>query len=125
MEQALSLPPGRLVATISEYNRHATAGADPLFHKQPEWLKPLDAPPYAAFDASLGKATYVGFTLGGLRTSVDGEVLTASGRRIGGLYACGACACNIVQDGLGYCSGICLGEATFFGRRAGRRAGLG
>jgi succinate dehydrogenase/fumarate reductase flavoprotein subunit len=125
MEQALHLAPGSLVGTLSEYNRHAAAGSDPLFRKQPEWLKPLDTPPYAAFDASLGKATYVGFTLGGLRTSVDGEVLTGSGRRIGGLYACGACASSIVQDGLGYCSGICLGEATFFGRRAGRRAGLG
>jgi 3-oxo-5alpha-steroid 4-dehydrogenase len=41
---------------------------------------------------SLGKALYAGFTMGGLRTSVDAEVLWADGSVIGGLYAAGACA---------------------------------
>ncbi len=120
-ETGLGLPAGSLTGTIADYNRHAATADDPRWHKQPEWLQPLDAPPFAAFDASLGKAMYVGFTLGGLRTSADGEVLTSGGKRIPGLYASGACASNLVQDGLGYCSGIRLGEATFFGRRAGRR----
>ncbi len=39
-----------------------------------------------------------------------------------GLYASGACASNIAQDGKGYSSGTCTGEASFFGRRAGRHA---
>jgi hypothetical protein len=42
-----------------------------------------------------------------------------------GLFAAGACASNIVQDSPGYCSGICLGEAVFFGRRAGAAAAAG
>ena len=39
-----------------------------------------------------------------------------------GLYAAGACAANIAQDGKGYASGTQLGEGSFFGRRAGVHA---
>ncbi len=39
-----------------------------------------------------------------------------------GLYAAGACASNIAQDGKGYASGTQLGEGSFFGRRAGQHA---
>jgi succinate dehydrogenase/fumarate reductase flavoprotein subunit len=39
-----------------------------------------------------------------------------------GVYAAGACASNIAVDGRGYASGTQLGEASFFGRRAGRHA---
>jgi succinate dehydrogenase/fumarate reductase flavoprotein subunit len=39
-----------------------------------------------------------------------------------GVYAAGACASNIAVDGEGYSSGTQLGEASFFGRRAGRHA---
>jgi len=73
----------------------------------------------------LGKALYAGFTMGGLRTSVDAEVLRADGSAVGGLYAAGACAANIAQDGKGYCSGTQLGEGSFFGRRAGQHAAAG
>ena len=45
----------------------------------------------------------------------------ADGSVIPGLYAVGGCASNIAQDGLGYSSGTCIGESTFFGRRAGRQ----
>ncbi|HZE17886.1 MAG TPA: FAD-binding protein, partial [Mycobacterium sp.] len=74
-----------------------------------------------------GKAMYAGFTIGGLAVTVDGEVQRADGSVIPGLYAVGACASNIAQDGKGYASGTQLGEGSFFGRRAGahaaRRAG--
>jgi succinate dehydrogenase/fumarate reductase flavoprotein subunit len=122
METRLELPRGSLVETVAEYNRHATNGDDPQFHKYREWLKPLDKPPYAAFDLSVGRAKFAGFSLGGLRTSVDSEVLTAAGNPVAGLYAAGACAWNIAQDTRGYSSGTCLGQATYFGRRAGRHA---
>jgi predicted oxidoreductase len=62
------------------------------------------------------------FTLGGLDVSIEGEVLDAKGQAIPGLYAIGGCASNIAQDGSGYSSGTCIGESTFFGRRAGRHA---
>ena len=122
MEAALKLPEGSLQATIAAYNAHAAKGEDPDFHKYPKWLKPLDEAPYAAFDLSFGRAVYTGFTLGGLRVSANGEVLGEDGAPVPGLYAAGACASNIAQDSNGYASGTCLGEASFFGRRAGRHA---
>ncbi len=60
-----------------------------------------------------------------MRTTVDGEVQRADGSVVLGLYAAGACASNLAQDGKGYCSGTQLGEGSFFGRRAGRRAASG
>jgi succinate dehydrogenase/fumarate reductase flavoprotein subunit len=122
MEAALGIPQGNLVATLDRYNEHAARGEDPDFHKQPEFLAPQDKGPWGAFDLSLGKAMYAGFTVGGLATSVDGEVLRADGSVISGLYAAGACASNIAQDGKGYASGTQLGEGSFFGRRAGAHA---
>ena len=122
MEQALGIPAGRLQATLDRYNDHASRGEDPDFHKHPDWLAPQDTGPWGAFDLSLGTAMYAGFTLGGLRTSVDGQVLREDGAAIPGLYAAGACAANIAQDGKGYSSGTQLGEGSFFGRRAGRHA---
>ena len=65
---------------------------------------------------------YSGFTVGGLATTVDGQVLREDGSVVPGLYAAGACASNIAQDGKGYSSGTQLGEGSFFGRRAGEHA---
>ena len=66
--------------------------------------------------------TRTGFTLGGLRVTVDGQVQRPDGSVVPGLYAAGACASNLAQGGAGYCSGTQLGEGSFFGRRAGRHA---
>ncbi|MBO0675965.1 FAD-binding protein [Mycolicibacterium sp. S2-37] len=122
MESALGIPQGALAATLQRYNEHAARGADPDFHKQPEYLAPQATGPYAAFDLSLGIAMYSGFTMGGLAVTVDGEVLHSDGTVVPGLYAAGACASNIAQDGKGYASGTQLGEGSFFGRRAGEHA---
>jgi 3-oxo-5alpha-steroid 4-dehydrogenase len=122
MESDLGIPAGNLVATLQRYNTNAASGVDPDFHKQPEYLAPQDTGPWAAFDLSLGKAMYSGFTVGGLAVSVDGEVLREDGSAIAGLYAAGTCASNIAQDGKGYSSGTQLGEGSFFGRRAGTHA---
>lgn len=122
MEAALGIPAANLVATLDRYNTYAARGQDPDFHKQPEFLAPQDNGPWGAFDLSLGKAMYAGFTLGGLATSVDGQVLREDGTVVPGLYAVGACASNIAQDGKGYASGTQLGEGSFFGRRAGTHA---
>jgi succinate dehydrogenase/fumarate reductase flavoprotein subunit len=122
MEKALGIAEGRLVASIDRYNENAARGEDPDFHKQPEYLAAQDTGPWAAFDMSLGRAMYSGFTMGGLTVSIDGEVLRADASSIPGLYAAGACASNIAQDGKGYSSGTQLGEGSFFGRRAGTHA---
>ncbi|WP_182358333.1 FAD-binding protein [Tomitella gaofuii] len=122
MADALGVPADALVATLDRYNTHAARGEDPDFHKSPEWLAPQDHGPWAAFDMTLGTALYAGFTMGGLRTSVDAQVLRRDGSVVDGLYAAGACASNIAQDGKGYASGTQLGEGSFFGRRAGHHA---
>ena len=122
MESALGIPEGRLAATLDRYNEHAARGEDPDFHKQPEYVAAQDNGPWAVFDLSLGVAMYSGFTMGGLDVSIDGQVLREDGSAIDGLYAAGACASNIAQDGKGYASGTQLGEGSFFGRRAGTHA---
>lgn len=119
MEAALGIPAGNLAATLDRYNANAERGEDPDFHKQPDYVAAQDNGPWAAFDLSLGRAMYSGFTMGGLSVSVDGEVLREDGSAVPGLYAAGACASNIAQDGKGYASGTQLGEGSFFGRRAG------
>jgi 3-oxo-5alpha-steroid 4-dehydrogenase len=122
MESALGLPAGSLAATLGRYNEHAAQGEDLDFRKHPDWLAAQDHGPWGVFDLSLGVALYAGFTLGGIRTSLDGQARREDGSVIGGLYAAGACASNIAQDGNGYCSGTQLGEGSFFGRLAGRHA---
>ena len=126
MEAGLGLPAGSLEKTLARYNHHAARGEDPDFHKGADWLAPQDQAPWAVFDLRPGHALYAGFTLGGLRTTVDAQVRRPDGSVIPGLYAAGACASNIAQDGKGYVSGAQLGAGSFFGRRlAGTRLSSG
>jgi succinate dehydrogenase/fumarate reductase flavoprotein subunit len=122
MEAALGIPAGNLVQTLNDYNKHAHEGDDPEFHKHPDWIAPQDHGPWGAYDLTLGKALYAGFTLGGMRCTLDGEVQREDGSVIAGLYAAGACAANIAQTGASYASGTQLAEGSYFGRRAGRHA---
>lgn len=128
LEQDLGFPPGSLEETVATYNRHAAAGEDPYFHKAQRWLRPLVGP-FAAVDPRLGFGAtgstpsgtgFSGFTLGGLHTTVDGEVLRVDGTPVPGLYAAGRASSGM--HGEGYVSGTSLGDGTFFGRRAGRAA---
>jgi 3-oxo-5alpha-steroid 4-dehydrogenase len=122
LEQTLGLPTGSLQSTVEYYNRAAAQGEDPLFHKVPALLQPLTTPPYAAFDCRLSQnaAAYATFTLGGLHTRPTGEVLNPDGQVIPGLYAAGRTTSGLAAGG--YCSGISLGDGTFFGRKAGHSA---
>jgi 3-oxo-5alpha-steroid 4-dehydrogenase len=122
MEGALELPDDSLQRLMAEYNRNAAAGSDPDFAKHPDWLKPLDAAPWAAFDISFGRAIFNGFTLGGLRISAEGEVLNEKGIPVPRLYAAGACSSMLAHDARDYASGISLSAGSFFGRQAGRHA---
>jgi len=118
--QELGMPPGVLEETVATYNHHAGRGEDPLFHKAPRWLRPLE-PPLGAIE--LADSAFVSFTLGGLRTDVDARVMDVDGRPIPGLYAAGRATSGL--PGWGYCSGMSLGDGTFFGRRAGRALAAG
>jgi 3-oxo-5alpha-steroid 4-dehydrogenase len=120
IESELGMPEGSLQHTVEYYNRHAAKGEDPLFQKTAEFLKPLTQPPFAALDYRVEKSIWSVFTMGGLHTSVDGEVLTADGDSLSGLYAAGRTTSGLAAQG--YSSGLSLADATFFGRRAGRQA---
>jgi 3-oxo-5alpha-steroid 4-dehydrogenase len=116
----IGLPPGALEVTVGYYNEHAARGEDPLFHKAPDYLTPLVTPPFGAIDLAWDKAIYAVFTLGGLATNTKAEVLDPDGARVPGLYAAGRTAASISSPG--YSSGTSIGEATLYGRIAGRSA---
>jgi len=122
LERALGCPAGSLQHTVAYYNEHAARGEDPLFHKAADHLVPLIQPPFAALDYRPEVALYTVFTLGGLHTTVDGEVLTADGEVVPGLYAAGRTTSGLAAQG--YSSGLSIADATFFGRRAGRAAAV-
>jgi len=113
LESDMGLPGGTLQSTVEVYNRHAADGVDPVLGKKSEWVKPIGTP-VAALD--LRNCT-AGFTLGGLRTTVNSEVLHVSGEPIPGLFAAGRCTSGVCA--WGYASGTSLGDGSFFGRRAG------
>ncbi len=62
------------------------------------------------------------FSLGGLWTKPTGEVLTEDAEVVEGLYAAGRNCCGVSRSAEGYVSGTSIGDATFFGRLAGRTA---
>ncbi|KAA0120639.1 FAD-dependent oxidoreductase [Mycolicibacterium sp. P9-22] len=121
-EAELGLPTGALAAALSEYNRDVEdLGEDQRFHKRGRWLKTIH-PPVAAFDLSFSNSGYNFIALGGLRIDEHGRVVNEAGDFVPGLYAAGACAAHLSQNGAEYASGLSLGPGSFFGRRAGRCA---
>jgi 3-oxo-5alpha-steroid 4-dehydrogenase len=121
LEGEMGLPAGTLVSTLELYNHHADRNDDPVFHKAPEFVRPLVGS-LGAYDLRVANpaAYYATFTLGGLVTTVDGAVDSVSGGSIPGLFAAGRTTSGIAAHG--YVSGISLGDSTFFGRRAGAAA---
>ncbi len=130
LESELGLEAGTLAHTVTRYNEAAIAtGTDPDFHKDAKWVRALEGP-FLAIDprrgffegsrAEVSPTGFSGFTLGGLATTVDGEVKGVDGALVPGLYAVGRVASGM--HGHGYISGTSLGDGTFFGRRAGRAA---
>ncbi|KRD12330.1 flavoprotein [Mycobacterium sp. Root265] len=118
LENEIGLAPGSLQATVAAYNEGAGRGEDPLLHKKPQWLRPIGSP-VGAIDL---RESTGGFTLGGLATTLDAEVLHVSGDPIPGLFAAGRSAAGLAA--WGYASGVSLGDGSFYGRRAGRAASV-
>jgi len=116
LEAQIGLPSNSLQATVDAYNEGAARGEDPVLHKKAQWLKPIKSP-VGAIDL---RESTGGFTLGGLHTTLDAEVLHVSGDPIPGLFAAGRCTAGLAA--WGYASGVSLGDGSFYGRRAGRAA---
>ena len=119
LEREIGLPAGALQTTVAAYNDGANRGEDPLLGKKTQWLKPIGTP-VGAIDL---RDSTGGFTLGGLHTTLDAEVLHVSGDPIPGLFAAGRCAAGLAA--WGYASGVSLGDGSFYGRRAGMSAAKG
>ncbi len=115
----LEFPKGALQQTVAYYNLHAANGEDPMFRKSRAYLRPLQGPPYKAWDLSAKQAFFPAHTFGGLHTTVDGQVLNSFGEMIPGLYAAGRNTAGIPMAPY-IASGLSVGDCTFFGRRAGR-----
>jgi 3-oxo-5alpha-steroid 4-dehydrogenase len=122
LERALAVPEGALVQTLTTYNHWAARGEDPYFHKGAKYLRPLSEPPYGALDCSTDNSIFGTFTLGGLSVRATGEVLDPDGSPIPGLFAAGRCTAGLCREGRTYASGLSIGDASFFGRIAGREA---
>jgi len=120
LEREAGFTEGALQQTVAFYNEHAARSDDPLFHKATEFLKPLVTPPFAALDYRVEHSIWSVFTMGGLHTTVEGEVVSADGDRIPGLFAAGRTTSGLAAQG--YSSGLSLADGTFFGRRAGQAA---
>lgn len=121
LADALAMPRGSLQQTVGYYNRYAGRGEDPMFGKSPGYLRPLQGPPYMAWEISVERSFFPAHTFGGLATTLDGEVLDSANQVIPGLYAAGRNAASIPTAPY-LASGLCVGDATYFGRRAGRAA---
>ncbi len=122
VEAELDMTQGTLAATMHFYNKHAKEGRDPLFDKRQPVLTPLDQGPFVALELNFQTSYFSFFTLGGLKTSINGEVLDRTGAPISGLFAAGRCTSGLPAWGHGYSSGMSLADCTFFGRQAGRMA---
>ena len=120
LEATLEIPTGALQSTVNYYNEHASRGEDPQFRKTTKLVKPLVKPPFGAIDCSTDNSIYAVFTLGGLQTTVEGQVMGRDGGVVAGLYAVGRTSSGV--SAFGYCSGISLADGMFFGRKAGRHA---
>lgn len=131
LEVEAGFKPGTITSTVKQYNKFAKNGNDEDFKKDPKWLKEFSKPPYAIIDYSFinqaspaysEKSGPLMFTLGGLETLPTGEVLDKNGKTIPKLYAAGRTTAGLPRTGKGYASGMSVGDATFFGRMAGRSA---
>ncbi len=80
------------------------------------WAQPLDAPPFVGYAVTTG----ITFTFGGLKITLDGQVIDCEQRPIPGLYAAGELVGGLFYHN--YPGGAGLMAGAVFGRIAGRSA---
>lgn len=87
--------------------------------RKSNWAQTIDTGPFSAYPVSAG----VTFTFGGVRTTVDAEVVGDDGLVIPGLYAAGEMIGGIFYGN--YPAGSGLTSGAVMGRTAGRQAAVG
>lgn len=135
LARACGMDPAALERTVADYNRGAEQGRDDAFHRgetsfnrylaDPDnrpnpCVAPLTRGPFYAVRLEMGDLG----TFDGLKTTVQGQVLTRQGTAIPGLYAVGNDRASIMGGNYPG-AGITLGPAMTFGWITGRHlAGL-
>ena len=117
----------RFLKTIDEYNSAVQEGSfdphhldgkhtDGLEPPKSNWALRVDSPPFYAYPVTGGLT----FTLGGLETDSNGQVVDIDGKTIPGLYAAGNLTGIILHNER--LPGSALTRALVFGRAAGKKA---
>jgi len=109
--------PDTLKQTVSQYNTYCKNGYDDDFLKDPQFLLPINTPPYYAFKGFSGVDTFNG----GLRINHRQEVLNKKLYPIKGLFAAGVVAGGWCAIGSGF-AGAEMSFTTYSGYAAGENA---
>ncbi|HSW57953.1 MAG TPA: FAD-binding protein, partial [Dehalococcoidales bacterium] len=112
--------PEILKKNLEEYNKSCLTGHDPLFAKNPKYLRPLLGPRYYALKA---RTVFLG-TMGGIKINHRAEVVDKKNNVIPGLYAAGFDAGGMYGDSypIRHASGLSSAFALNSGRIAGINA---
>ncbi|MBR9830491.1 MAG: FAD-binding protein, partial [Oceanospirillales bacterium] len=119
------MTPAALEAALSAYNQAIAAGEPDPVGKSAESCQPLREGPFYALNISVKSPVLPlgALTLGGLKIAEDsGQVLSAQGQPIAGLYAAGRTALGVPSNL--YISGLSLADCVFSGRRSGAAAAV-
>jgi acetyltransferase-like isoleucine patch superfamily enzyme len=126
----LGIHPTSLEQTVAEFNKHASLGADPIFHRganvydnsqgDPDHkpnpnVSPLERSPFYAVALHPGDVS----TIYGMDTNANAQVRSCDGGLVPGLYAVGLDQ-NSVMRGVYPGGGSSIGPGMTFGYRAAR-----
>lgn len=132
LAEKLGVHSGNLEDTVARFNRYASKGEDPDFHrgeraihrfygdplhKPNACLAPIEHPPFYGHEIFLGSAG----TRSGLVIDGKARVIDVDRNIIPGLYACPNTAAPLAA-GRGYTSGLSLGQSMVFGHIAAQNA---
>ena len=100
------------------YNPHKLDGKSikNIYPLRSNWALPLNNPPYLAYPVICG----ITFCYGGLKTTINGELINKNGDIINGLYAVGEMLGGLWYNN--YPSGGGMMAGAVFGKRAGKHA---
>ena len=118
LEKKCGIRPGSLNATLARYNQDIEEGADSMFFKAREEMKPVSAAPFYAVEVF---PAIVCLTSTGLRINKRTQVLNVRDEVIQGLYAAGETTGDVLGERyIG--GGNSIANAIVFGRIAGQQA---
>ncbi len=107
-----------LMATVDRYNELSENGMDEDYEKDANYMNAIEGPTYYALKLFMGNSG----SIGGIVTTIDGEVLNNDDQVVEGLYAAGEVASSQVMYKEYPGSGSAIAFYLTFGRQAGRAA---